>query len=70
MTNIAETAHATAQWLEEQVASWREQEVGFMRRWRDKSRQEKQALEPKVEKMLKEWNGKAWVRTDSTTSKL
>lgn len=62
MTNVEGTAEATSTWLGAEIRRYIEREAAVAEVGRDKSVAEKQKLEPAVEKTLKNWDGKPWIK--------
>lgn len=59
-TNVRQSAEVSGEWISERLSRWREMERRFEERWNEKGREEKRKLEPRVERMLKQWDGKVW----------
>lgn len=69
MTNISGTAEATGEWLAVELQRYREREEAIAETWKERSLAEKQKLEPEVEKVLTEWDGKPWVKAKTFSEK-
>nr|POE63080.1 abhydrolase domain-containing protein mpah [Quercus suber] len=62
MTNVQGTAEAVAAWLDGQIRWYRQREAQLQDLWGGRQRAEKQKLEPRMTRIIKEWDGTPWAK--------
>lgn len=69
MTNPDGSAAAIAEWLREELHSFRKREDALMKEWDSTTLAEKQKLSTGVEDVLRSWDGKPWAKPKANGKK-